>query len=601
VCKEVGGVAMKSVLQEIQSTVIKYANIIEQVIKVDVEIVDAYLLRIAGTGANNERISESMAQQGHVYKEVLSTGQSLFIEKPGQHLLCRACLRRDSCDEQAELCTPIILQGEIIGVIGLICFDKQQKDRLLADLDTYQEFVVQIADFISAKAYEKMETQRAQQMVELLNQVISQVDKGILILDNENRIQHANTAALKQLNIHQNAFEKISIEPTGDSLMDSEEYKVTIDDRIFYVIGEMLPVKPSLGECATILMFNDIKKVKSGIYSLTNLSKQYGLADIIGEAPRMKELKNRITKISNSNSTVLITGESGTGKELIARAIHSESGRRNNPLVSINCGAIPDTLLESELFGYVKGAFTGADPRGKIGKFELANKGVIFLDEVGDMPLYLQVKLLRVLQERKISRIGSNQLIDLDVRVIAATNRNLLELIRENKFREDLYYRLNVIPLNVPPLRERREDIKEIIQKLVFKYCKLFNKNVVGVDEETIGLLVRYPWPGNVRELENTVEFMINMNDSARKLTTDSLPQNILAFYQEVPSQTVSDYLIMPLKDWEKQHILKTLQICGNDTAGKRLAAKQLGISLATLYRKLEEYSLIEKYSSNSN
>ena len=591
---------MKSVLQGIQSTVIKYANILAQVIKVDVEIVDANLLRIAGTGVKSEHISESMAEQGHIYKEVLRAGQSLFIENPGRHLLCHFCLQRNNCGEQAELCTPIILQGEIIGVIGLICFDERQKERLMADLDTYQEFVVQIADFISAKAYEKMETQRARQMVELLNLVMSQVDKGILILDSENQIQHANSAALKQLNIRQNSFAKISIEATGDSLMDSEEYKVVIDDRIFYVIGELLPVKPILGECATILLFNDIKQVKSGIYSLMNVSKQYGLPDIIGEAPRMKELKDRTSKIANSNSTVLITGESGTGKDLIARAIHSESERRNNPMVSINCGAIPDTLLESELFGYVKGAFTGADPRGKIGKFELANKGVIFLDEIGDMPLYLQVKLLRVLQERKISRIGSNQLIDIDVRVIAATNRNLLELIRENKFREDLYYRLHVIPIHVPPLRERREDIKEIVQNLISKYCQLFNKKVDGVDEETMDLLLRYPWPGNVRELENTVEFMINMNDGSGKLTTVMLPQNILSFYYEEPSQAVSDYVMMPLKDWEKQHILKTLQICGDDTAGKRLAAKQLGISLATLYRKLEEYSLIEKYSSHS-
>lgn len=591
---------MESILKQIQSTVIKYASIIEQVIKVDVEIVDAHLLRIAGTGAKNENISESMEQQGHIYKTVLSNGQSLFIENPGRHLLCRECLRRDSCDEQAELCTPIILQGEIIGVIGLICFDKQQKERLIADLDTYQDFVVQIADFISAKAYEKMETRRAQQMVNLLNQVMSQVDKGILILDDENRIQHANTGAFKQLNIHQGFSERISIEPTGDSLLDSEEYKVTIDGRVFYVIGELIPVKPRLADYVTILMFNDIKKVKSGIYNLTNQNSHLGIDNIVGETPKMKELKSQIAKISHSNSTVLITGESGTGKEMVARAIHSESERKNNPMVSINCGAIPDTLLESELFGYVKGAFTGADPRGKIGKFELANKGIIFLDEVGDMPLYLQVKLLRVLQERKISRIGSNQLIDIDVRVIAATNRNLLELIRENKFREDLYYRLNVIPINVPPLRERREDIEKIIQNLISKYCKLFNKKIDSVDEETIDLLIRYPWPGNVRELENTVEFMINMSDVMGKLTTAMLPQNILSFYHEGPSQIVSDYEMMPLKEWEKQHILKTLQVCGEDTAGKRLAAKQLGISLATLYRKLEEYSLIEKYSSHS-
>ncbi|MGV2643671.1 AAA family ATPase, partial [Clostridium perfringens] len=173
----------------------------------------------------------------------------------------------------------------------------------------------------------------------------------------------------------------------------------------------------------------------------------------LGQTKIMKELKNKVKKIALSTSTVLVTGESGTGKEVFARAIHNEGNRKTKAFVAINCGAIPDTLLESELFGYVKGAFTGADPMGKIGKFELANKGTIFLDEIGDMPIYLQTKILRVLQERKITRVGSNKEIDIDVRVIAATNKNLKELIKENKFREDLYYRLNVIPFEIPALR----------------------------------------------------------------------------------------------------------------------------------------------------
>ena len=303
----------------------------------------------------------------------------------------------------------------------------------------------------------------------------------------------------------------------------------------------------------------------------------------------MRQLKAKVLKIAASHSTVLITGESGTGKEMFARAIHAESSRQNYPFVAINCGAIPDTLLESELFGYVKGAFTGADPRGKIGKFELANKGVIFLDEIGDMPLYLQVKLLRVLQERKITRIGSNQVIDIDVRVIAATNKDLRAMIKENKFREDLFYRLNVIPLEIPPLRERKEDIAELVMFLVAKYARLFNKKVTGVDEETMRILERYSWPGNVRELENTVEFMINMMEGDGILTTATLPKNLLEHRSE---QTNREYPIRPLKEIEREAIEQALKIYGVTTRGKQLAARQLGIGIATLYRKIEEYSL---------
>lgn len=195
----------------------------------------------------------------------------------------------------------------------------------------------------------------------------------------------------------------------------------------------------------------------------------------------MQKLKKTIKKIASSTSTVLVSGESGTGKELVARAIHNESNRREEPFIAINCAAIPDSLLESELFGYVKGAFTGADPMGKMGKFELANKGTIFLDEIGDMPLSLQTKLLRVLQERKVIRIGSNKQVNIDVRVIAATNKNLIDLIEEDKFREDLYYRLNVIPIEIPPLRERIEDIKLLTDFFIKKYLSLFNKDFMKI------------------------------------------------------------------------------------------------------------------------
>ncbi|HOK63581.1 MAG TPA: sigma 54-interacting transcriptional regulator, partial [Soehngenia sp.] len=232
--------------------------------------------------------------------------------------------------------------------------------------------------------------------------------------------------------------------------------------------------------------------------------------------------------------------------------------------------------------GYVKGAFTGADPRGKIGKFELANNGVIFLDEIGDMPIYLQSKILRVIQDKKVTRIGSNQVIPLDLRIIAATNKDLRNMINENKFREDLYYRLNVIPIHIVPLRERKEDILDLLYYFIDYYQKLFGKKFVRIEEETVQKLLDYPWYGNVRELENTVEFMVNMMEDG-VINKSSLPLNI----RNNDQTSISKDSIRPLKDIELDEIKRAISFYGDTTEGKIKAAKALGIGIATLYRKL--------------
>ncbi|HWR41766.1 sigma 54-interacting transcriptional regulator [Sporomusa sp.] len=579
----------KSILQEIQGTVIQYAKIIAHVIRVDVEIVDADLFRIAGTGVYDSGINEDMSREGFVYKHVLATGKPQFIEDPGKHELCAICPKQDCCDEKLELCTPITLGEEIIGVIGLICFEEAQKKQLLQDLNFYQLFLEQIADFISAKAYERQESKRNQRMMEVLLQVIDNVDKGVLVLDGDSKIVQINDSACKQLQLTAECIGKtVSMAATSDSLLGVEEYKVTIDHSTYFLMGNLLDVSSGLPSYDRIFIFNEIKNVKSGIYNLTKVDMPVTLDNIVGCSPVTQQLKTKLAKLADSNSTVLIIGESGTGKEVVARAIHAVSNRSDKPFIGINCAAIPDTLLESELFGYVKGAFSGADPRGKIGKFELANKGVIFLDEIGDMPLYLQVKLLRVLQERKIVRIGSNQLISLDIRVIAATNKDLKELIKEKKFREDLYYRLNVIPIEVPPLRNRVEDIEPLVKSLMGKYGGLFSKKIRGIDHETMGILMQYSWPGNIRELENTIEFMINMADENGWLTRDTLPRSFFDNQAVQPVQRgVGEF--KSLRQIEQEHILQVLQRFGDTTQGKLAAAKQLGIGIATLYRKLHE------------
>ncbi|NFU40014.1 AAA family ATPase [Clostridium sporogenes] len=584
-----------STLLEIQDTVAKYANIISNIIKVDVEIVDKNLCRVAGTGIYKNEINKDISKEGYVYAQVIKTGDKQIIKNPGQHYLCKKCNHRDNCVEKMLVCTPIILNKDIIGVIGLVCSKESQRNHFIENFDSYIQMLDQISDFISTKSYEHLEIERSHMMVNLLNQIIDSVDKGVLVTKN-NEIAHMNTSAMKQLKLKANNInKKIAISSTSEYIMGGEVYTITIDNEKFELMGKIIPVFPILSSYDTIFVFEEIKHLKSKICKVSGGREVIKVEDIIGESKAMIQLKNRIKKIASSSSTVLITGESGTGKEVIARAIHCESDKNTNPFIAINCGAIPDALLESELFGYVRGAFSGADPNGRVGKFELANKGIIFLDEIGDMPLYLQVKILRVLQERKLVRIGSNHLIDLDIRVIAATNKDLKKLIKENKFREDLYYRLNVIPLKIPPLRERKEDIDLLMKMLIKKYNVLFGKSVYKVDKECRDILMNYPWYGNVRELENAVEFMINMADDSGMVTMNMLPPNIVENKNSQVHGMGMDEDIKPLKDIEKEYILRALDIYGHDTKGKQLAAKRLGIGIATLYRKLEEMKHLSK------
>lgn len=589
---------MPTVLKRIQPAVIKYAQIIEQVTRVDVEIVDTRLDRIAGTGIKNTNISKSMANEGRIYNYVLQTGETCYIDNPKENELCRYCSQKEECHELTELAMPITLGEERIGVIGLICFNPAAQARVAANVTAYREFTKTIADFISTKAYEYQESLRTKQTMDVLNEVISHVAEGVLLLRQDGRVQGANTSAVNQLPGMELLGHTVTIKETGDTILDQKEYAISANDQTIVCYGEMITIDSPLAGYDHIFLFNNLKNVKSSIYQLTNLDQEQGASQIIGQADNMRQLKKQIRKVADSSSTVLITGESGVGKGLIARVIHSEGARKDKPFVSVNCGAIPDTLLESELFGYVKGAFTGADPRGKIGKFEMADKGTIFLDEIGDLPLYLQVKLLSVLQDRKLSRIGSNQIIDIDVRVIAATNKDLVTLIRKNKFRRDLYYRLNVIPLLIPPLRERKEDIPALIQMLLKKYSRLFSRSTMTLEPNTLQLLKEYSWPGNVRELENTIEFMVNMADSG-VLTMQCLPENIRRYHDaglptghpaEEETAQAGKEGIVKLKDLEKEAILHALSVCGETMEGKQEAAKRLGIGIATLYRKLDKY-----------
>ena len=321
------------------------------------------------------------------------------------------------------------------------------------------------------------------------------------------------------------------------------------------------------------------------------LEEKYHYDNIIGSSGKMQEVFSKVSKISASDATILIRGESGTGKELIARAIHYNSPRKENELMEINCSSIPETLLESELFGHEKGSFTGAHKMMK-GKFELADGGTIFLDEIGDLSLNVQVKLLRFLQEKKFIRVGGSVPISVDVRLIAATNANLEKALHSGKFREDLYYRLNVIPIYIPALRDRPEDIGPLIEHFIAIFAAKNNKKIEGITPKALDICLRYSWPGNVRELENALENAVVLTEG-RMITPEDLPLYIKTSRTDVNLPDLGGLEGMPYRQQleyaEKMIIKKALQECkGNKTH----AAKRLGFSVRTMRNKVSKYKL---------
>lgn len=581
-------------LNDIREYLQSYANAISNILKIDVEIVDENLNRIIGTGFYEEKIGVNIKKNGLVYSETLRTRKMQVIENPGKNKLCKKCIDKDNCFEKMEISYPIYYGEDTFGVIGLVCTSNEQKQILVDNFKNIMSFIEHMSELIAAKIIEQNEEIIQRKNLIFLKQIINSVNDGVIIIKNNNIISSINLKGVKELALNSNIVgESIKVELTDDYFQESQIYNVEIDGKKYEVVGKLIPSSTNLEDYNSVLIFNKLKKIKEEAITLTYGINKTSIFSILGDSKKIMILKSKIRKISNSSSTVLITGESGTGKELVARAIHYEGNRRDKPFIAINCGAIPETLLESELFGYDKGAFSGASSNGRIGKFELANKGVIFLDEIGDMPLYLQVKLLRVLQEKTIVRIGSNKLVSLDLRVIAATNKDLKELVRRGKFREDLYYRLNVIPIEIPPLRERKGDLELLLNSLIDKYNIEFNKSVYLIEDNVLEMFRKYKWYGNIRELENVVEFMVSLCDEKGIINETMLPDSFIESFHEQMGleEKGNDDIkeIIPLKDIEKKYIKKAIEIYGDTTEGKKIAAKKLGIGIATLYRRLEQ------------
>lgn len=454
--------------------------------------------------------------------------------------------------------------------------------------------------------------------IQLMVETIEQARDGIFWLDEYGKIYMANTAAsellgytkdeLSEMKIYQididvpytvytNLWEKVKVEKTNkfearhkrkDNKIYPVEivvYYVKIEDMelmcaFFRDVSEKKRTEQSLKDALDELNLLKEKIEEENIYLKQEIKINSEFADIIGESEALKKVLRSVELVAETNSTVLILGETGTGKELIAHAIHNHSNRKKEKFIHINCASLPAGLIESELFGYEKGAFTGASYQ-KIGRFELAEEGTIFLDELSELPLELQPKLLRVLQENEFERLGGLKTIKTDVRVIAATNRNLEELVENGSFREDLYYRLNVFPITIPPLRERKEDIPLLIKFYIDKYSKRMGKKFEKVKQSSFKYLTNYDWPGNVRELKNIIERATIISRGK----TLELEESIVTCLPKIN-------IIPKLADFEKQYIIKVLNLTNWKVSGKNGAAEVLGLKPTTLEAKMKKYEI---------
>jgi transcriptional regulator with PAS, ATPase and Fis domain len=342
-----------------------------------------------------------------------------------------------------------------------------------------------------------------------------------------------------------------------------------------------------------VLQLSPLKEVIRQYNRLFSEQQPTRFEMIYGEDATLHEAIDLARRVASSTSSVLVLGESGTGKELFARAIHSESNRSGKPFLPVNCAAIPEALLESELFGYEEGAFSGAVSGGRIGRFEQAHHGTLFLDEIGDLPLHLQAKLLRVLQDKQVYKVGGRAGIPVDVRLITATNKPLEQMVRDGEFREDLYYRINVIPITVPPLRGRKADIELLAGLFLEKHCRQLGKTLSGIEPEALRVMKRYDWPGNVRELENAIEYGVHVA-SGEKLGVNDMPKRLriidTAVVEGKDQATVTE--LRSLVELEKAEIERALVHFGKSAQGIEGMTRSLGISRATLYRKFKTYHL---------
>lgn len=584
----------QSVLMQIQPTIQRFARMLASVLQLEVEIVDENLCRVAGTGAYGKFLGRQLSGNSRLLRHVLETKTEKVVTQSRFDPLCEGCDSKENCREKAFLGTPVILQDRCVGVISLIAVTHEQQEHISDNLREFSDYVRHISTIFVSKLLEDQGP--GDNISKIFATMIDNMDQGVLVVDADNRVQFVNQTALKTLGVVQNniigkpvRFRPLTFE--SNFAHGHMQHIVSWDDKSELIIGQLHNIQ---GRQLFLMAFHQ----SHTSFSVANAPDEPHIEQLVGECRVMRQLKRLISRIAPSPSSVMVVGESGTGKEVVARAIHKLSGRRNKPFIAINCAAIPEQLLESELFGYVKGAFTGASANGKTGLIQAANTGTLFLDEIGDMPLMLQAKLLRAIEAREILPIGASSPIQVDIRIISATNQNLAQFIAEGKFREDLFYRLNVIPITLPPLRERQEDIELLVHYFLHLHTRRLGSVYPGIAPDVVEILRKHRWPGNLRELSNLMEYLVNVVPSGEVIDSTLLPPNLLnngTTEQSDVTEASEAHLSLDdaggtaLEEMEKQMIREALSRHNS----KKEVADELGIGIATLYRKIKKYELL--------
>ncbi|TJL08403.1 sigma-54-dependent transcriptional regulator [Escherichia coli] len=584
----------QSVLMQIQPTIQRFARMLASVLQLEVEIVDENLCRVAGTGAYGKFLGRQLSGNSRLLRHVLETKTEKVVTQSRFDPLCEGCDSKENCREKAFLGTPVILQDRCVGVISLIAVTHEQQEHISDNLREFSDYVRHISTIFVSKLLEDQGP--GDNISKIFATMIDNMDQGVLVVDDESRVQFVNQTALKTLGVVQNniigkpiRFRPLTFE--SNFTHGHMQHIVSWDDKSELIIGQLHNIQ---GRQLFLMAFHQ----SHTSFSVANAPDEPHIEQLVGECRVMRQLKRLISRIAPSPSSVMVVGESGTGKEVVARAIHKLSGRRNKPFIAINCAAIPEQLLESELFGYVKGAFTGASANGKTGLIQAANTGTLFLDEIGDMPLMLQAKLLRAIEAREILPIGASSPIQVDIRIISATNQNLAQFIAEGKFREDLFYRLNVIPITLPPLRERQEDIELLVHYFLHLHTRRLGSVYPGIAPDVVEILRKHRWPGNLSELSNLMEYLVNVVPSGEVIDSTLLPPNLLnngTTEQSDVTEVSEAHLSLDdaggtaLEEMEKQMIREALSRHNS----KKQVVDELGIGIATLYRKIKKYELL--------
>lgn len=581
-------------LMRVQATVAHFTQLLHRVLHLEVEVVDNQYVRVAGTGIYSKNLGQVPETNNRLLRYVIEEKKEKVVLQSRLDPLCKECNGRECCHELAFIGVPVLHEDTCLGVISLIATTQEQYAQLCDNSLMFIQYIKHISSLVINNLTKH--TNSSVRDTQLFSRLMSAMDQGVMVLDELNQVLLCNDIASKLLFIEgsQLTGQIIDLQPLTYStttensyiqyLLQFKNFRKTITCQLHLVDNHRLVLfafhQSHLNDAATVH------------------SDEVKIEQVIGDSPQMLAVKRLITQVASSPSSIMITGESGSGKEVVARAIHRLSSRHSSPFIAINCAAIPENLLESELFGYTKGAFTGAAPGGKTGLIQSAQGGTLFLDEIGDMPLILQAKLLRVLETRELQPVGANHSIKIDIRVISATNQKLDKKIQDGQFREDLFYRLNVIPIPLPPLRERCGDIEHLMHFFLNLHTQRIGKAYPGVSDDVIFAFQQYSWPGNVRELSNLIEYLVNIVPTGSIIDRAMLPPSFHSCPVILPTATRKNTASngANLKSIERTLIEEALIRQTN----KRLIAEELGIGVATLYRKIKKYGL-ESLEANSS